>query len=68
MRHLLIHIPCALTMIWDGIGIHRCQAVKQFLVAGAVTWLPLECLPSYAPDTNADEGIWCYLIDHTIMF
>lgn len=61
LRHLLSHIPGALTVIWDGIGIHRCQAVKRFLAAGAAARLHLERLPSYAPDTNADEGVWRYL-------
>lgn len=61
LQHLLAQIPGALTVIWDGIGIHRGQAVKQFLVNGAAARLRLEQLPSYAPDTNADEGVWRYL-------
>lgn len=61
LRHLLSHIPGALTVIWDGIGIHRSQAVKQFLATGAAARLRLERLPGYAPDTNADEGVWRYL-------
>lgn len=61
LRHLLSHIPGKVTVIWDGAGIHRCQAVKQFLTAGAAARLWLEPLPSYAPDTNADEGVWRYL-------
>jgi len=61
LRHLLAQIPGALTVIWNRIGIHRCQAVKQFLADGAAARLHLERLPGYAPDTNADEGAWRYL-------
>ena len=61
LRHLLVNIAGAVTVIWDGIGIHRCQAVKQFLAGGAAARLRLERLPNYAPETNADEGVWRYL-------
>jgi transposase len=50
-----------LLVIWDGSPIHRNQAVKQFLADGAARRLHLERLPGYAPDLNADEGIWHYL-------
>lgn len=61
LRHLLANITGAVTVIWDGLGIHRGHAVKQFLADGAAARLHLERLPSYAPDTNADEGVWRYL-------
>ncbi|HET8627470.1 MAG TPA: hypothetical protein VFL91_08625 [Thermomicrobiales bacterium] len=34
------------------------RAVKQFLADGGARRLQLEQLPGYAPDLNADEGIW----------
>jgi transposase len=61
LRHLLRHLPGNLLVIWDGSPIHRAQAVKQFLAEGAAARLQLERLPGYAPDLNADEGIWNYL-------
>jgi transposase len=61
VRHLLRHIPGKLLIIWDGARIHRCNAVKEFLVAGAAARVHLERLPPYAPDLNPDEGIWHYL-------
>jgi len=61
LKHLLRHIPGQLLVIWDGAPIHRCQVVKDFLTDGAAQRLPLEPLPSYAPDVNPDEGIWRYL-------
>ena len=58
LRQLLRQIRGKLLVIWDGAPIHHCQAVKDFLVAGAATRLRLERLPGYAPELNADEGVW----------
>jgi transposase len=61
LRHLLRHLAGKLLIIWDGSPIHRSQVVKQFLREGAAGRIHLEQLPGYAPDLNADEGIWNYL-------
>ncbi len=58
LRQLLRQIPGKLLVIWDGAPIHHCQPVKDFLAAGAAARLHLERLPGYAPDLNADEGVW----------
>ena len=58
LRQLLRQIRGKLLVIWDGAPIHHCQSVKDFLAAGAATRLHLERLPGYAPDLNADEGVW----------
>ncbi len=58
LRQLLRQIPGKLLVIWDGATIHRCQAVTDFLKAGAAHRLHLERLPGYAPDLNPDEGVW----------
>src|SRR5262249_43889907 len=58
LRQLLRQVRGKLLVIWDGAPIHRCQAVKDFLAAGAAKRLYLECLPAYAPDLNPDEGVW----------
>ena len=57
-RQLLRQIRGKLLVIWDGAPIHHCQAVKEFLAAGAARRLRLERLPGYAPELNADEGVW----------
>jgi len=59
--HLLRHVPGKLLVVWDGASIHRGQAVKDFLAAGAAQRLQLEQFPSYAPELNPDEGIWGWL-------
>lgn len=58
LRQLLRQIRGKLLVIWDGAPIHRCQPVKDFLAAGATRRLHLEQLPGYAPELNADEGVW----------
>ena len=58
LRQLLRQIRGKLLVIWDGAPIHRCQAVKDFLAAGAAQRLHLERLPAYAPECNPDEGVW----------
>jgi transposase len=49
------------TKAFDSAAIHRSQAIKNFLAAGAAERMRLERLPAYAPDLNPDEGIWHYL-------
>jgi transposase len=61
LEHLLRLIAGKLLIIWDGAPIHRSQAIKTFLAAGAAERIWLERLPGYAPDLNPDEGIWHYL-------
>ena len=58
LRQLLRQVRGKLLVIWDGAPIHHCQPVKDFLAAGAAHRLHLERLPGYAPELNADEGVW----------
>jgi transposase len=58
LRQLLRQIRGKLLVIWDGAPIHQSRPVKDFLAAGAAKRLHLERLPRYAPELNADEGVW----------
>ncbi len=58
LKQLLRQIPGKLLIIWDGSAIHHCQAIKDFLAAGAAARLHLERLPAYAPQFNPQEGVW----------
>jgi transposase len=58
LKQLLRQIPGKVLIIWDGSPIHRCQAVKDFLAAGAAARIYLERLPAYAPEFNPQEGVW----------
>ena len=58
LRHLLIHVPGKLLVLWDRAPIHRSRVVKDFLAERAAARVHLEHLPAYAPELNPDEGIW----------
>jgi transposase len=58
LKHLLSQIAGKLLVVWDGAMIHRCQAIKAFLSAGAAKRLQLLSLPGYAPELNPVEGVW----------
>ncbi len=58
LKQLLRQIPGKLLIIWDGSAIHHCQAIKDFLAAGAAARIHLERLPAYAPEFNPQEGVW----------
>lgn len=58
LKHVLRHIPGRVLVIWDGIPTHRAQEVKALLRSPAGRRLHLAQLPGYAPDLNADEGVW----------
>jgi transposase len=61
LKHLLRHISGKLLVVWDGLPVHRSQAVKDFLRQGATQRVHLEQLPGYAPELNPAEGVWNYL-------
>ncbi len=61
LRQLLRQVRGRLLVVWDGAPMHRSQPVRDFLAAGASRRLHLAQLPSYAPELNADEGVWNHL-------
>lgn len=46
-----------LLMIWDGLPAHRKKDVAEY-VKTQRSWLRIERLPSYAPETNPIEYCW----------
>ena len=58
LKHLSRHIAGEFIVIWDGAPIHWGKPVKDFLANGGGERIHLEQLPGYAPELNADEGIW----------
>ena len=61
LRHLLCHIPGKLVIVWDGAPIHKSKEIKAFLQTAEGRRIHLERLPGYAPELNADEGVWQHL-------
>jgi transposase len=59
LRTLQMTIPVPLTVIWDQIPIHECEAVEDYLAAERD--VVAEPLPPYAPELNPADGIWRYV-------
>ena len=51
-----------LDLVWDNLAAHRAPIVKEVLAAHPR--LTLHYLPPYAPDLNAQEGVWCLAKHH----
>lgn len=59
LRELHRRQRCAVIIIWDRINQHRSKAVREFLADHPR--LHVEFLPAYAPELNAQEGVWSEL-------
>jgi transposase len=59
LRTLREAVPSPLTIIWDRIPIHECEAVNAYLAGESD--VVAELLPPYAPELNAADGIWRYV-------
>jgi putative transposase len=46
-----------ITLVWDRLQAHRCKEIKA--LQEATPRLEILYLPSYAPDLNPVEGLWC---------
>jgi putative transposase len=58
VMRLLKHIPAGpVTLVWDKLQAHRSKRVKQVLRDHPR--LSIVYLPSYAPDLNPVETLWC---------
>jgi transposase len=59
VRRLRARVGRPLTVVWDQIPIHTCDALKERLreVPGVVA----EPLPAYAPELNPADGVWRYI-------
>lgn len=56
LRHLLRHLRGHVIVIWDNASIHRGAPVRA--LCSRYGRLHLVALPPYAPELNADEGVW----------
>jgi transposase len=65
LGHLQRHLQGALLIIWDGAGIHRSKAVRQYLESLHGKILAYR-LPAYAPELNPVEYLWSYWKQHEL--
>jgi len=56
LRALLREVRGPVTLIWDGLGVHRSPAVRAVLARS--TRVEVHRLPSYAPELNPVEAMW----------
>jgi transposase len=56
LRALLRRVPGPVTLVWDGLAVHRAPAVKAVLAR--CSRVEIHRLPSYAPELNAVEPMW----------
>lgn len=60
LRQLKRHIPGKLTIVWDRGNVHdRSRDVRKYLAKHPE--IVTERFPSYAPELNPDEGVWCHI-------
>ena len=52
-------------IVWDRIPTHKAKSVKKFINHNSER-LQMFYLPPYAPDLNADEGVWNYIKWHKL--
>lgn len=56
VQELLHEVRGPITLIWDGLGVHRAPAVKVVLARSKR--VEVHRLPSYAPELNPVEPMW----------
>lgn len=56
LRELLREVRGPVTLIWDGLGVHRAPPVKEVLARSKR--VEVHRLPSYAPELNPVEPMW----------
>jgi len=61
LRHLLRHLRGHVIVIWDNLNTHRGEPIRD--LCRRSQRLHLERLPAYAPELNADDGVWDHFKD-----
>jgi len=63
LHRVLAEYPIGpIDLVWDNLQAHKAPIVKEVLVEHPR--LTLHYLPPYAPDLNAQEGVWCLTKHH----
>ncbi len=58
VRHLLRHLRGPVILLLDNASMHRGRLLRQ--LPQQQKRLHLEYFPSYTPELNPDEGVWCW--------
>ena len=59
LRELRRQLPVPMTILWDKGNVHdRSKVVRAYLAEHPS--IETEPFPSYTPEANPDEGVWCH--------
>jgi putative transposase len=58
VRHLLMHIPGRILLLWDSAKIHRGAQLDEFRRLDTIGRLTVEYFPPYAPEVDPQEYVW----------
>lgn len=61
VRHLLMHIPDRILLLWDSARIHRSAELDEFRKLDTIDRLAIEHFPPYAPEVDPQEYVWQHL-------
>jgi putative transposase len=58
VRHLLMHIPGKILLLWDSATIHKSKDLEEFRKLDTIGRLMVEYFPPYAPEVDPQEYVW----------
>ena len=58
VRHLLMHIPERMLLLWDSAKIHKSRELDEFRELDTIGRLRIEHFPAYAPEVDPQEYVW----------
>jgi transposase len=58
LRHLLLHIPDRILVLWNGSRIHKSRELDEFRRMDTVGRMTIEYFPPYAPEVDPQEYVW----------
>jgi len=58
LRHLLVHIPERMLVLWDRSRIHKSHELDEFRQMDTVGRMVIEHFPPYAPEVDPQEYVW----------
>jgi transposase len=58
LRHLLMHIPERLLVLWDRSKIHKSREFDEFRRMDSIGRMTIERFPAYAPEVDPQEYVW----------
>jgi putative transposase len=61
VRHLLMHIPDRILLLWDSARIHKSAELAEFRKLDTVGRLAIDYFPPYAPEVDPQEYVWQHL-------